>query len=90
MKKFSQVSAIACSLASAYDNATNIGGNGTGRDKAQTYHMAGGKDAKIAMRLNLYDKSIGEGGYEFHGDVVLSVVGAIDKKFFDMGWCFRP
>ena len=52
--------------------------------------MAGGKDAQMAMRLNLYDKSIGVGGHEFHGDVVLSVVGAIDEKLFDMGWCFRP
>ena len=52
--------------------------------------MAGGKDAKMSMKLNLYDKSIGVGGHEFHGDVVVSVAGALDEKFFDMAWCFRP
>ena len=74
----------------AYFKAVNLGGDGTGRDKAQTYHMAGGRDAKMTMKLNLYDKSIGPGGFEFHGDVVVSVVGALDKELFDMGWCFRP
>jgi len=52
--------------------------------------MAGGKADQISLRLNLYDKSVGERGWEFHGDVALSVVDAIDKQWYEMGWCFRP
>ena len=44
----------------------------------------------MSLRLNLYDKDVGELGNEFHGDITLSVAGAFDGKFFDMGWCFRP
>ena len=77
-------------LASAAPDALNIGGDGTGRGKAQTYQMAGGKADAISLRLNLYDKDVGDAGWEFHGDVALSVVDALDKQWYEMGWCFRP
>ena len=52
--------------------------------------MAGGKADAVSLRLNLYDKDVGASGWEFHGDVALSVVGAIDGKAYDTGFCFRP
>ena len=52
--------------------------------------MAGSKEDKMSLRLNLYDKDVGEQGWELHGDVTLSVVDALDKKWSEMGWCFRP
>ena len=78
------------SMAYAAPDARNIGGDGTGRGKAQTYHMAGGKSDAMSLRLNLYDKDVGEDGWEFHGDVALSVVSATDKQWYEMGWCYRP
>ena len=84
------VCALVATIAGGAPDARNIGGNGTGRGKAQTYQMAGGKSDKISLRLNLYDKDVGEMGWEFHGDVALSVVDAVDKQWYEMGWCFRP
>lgn len=90
MKSFGIFAAIAACVSNAAPNAKNIGGDGTGRGKAQTYQMAGGKVDKMSLRLNLYDKDVGDMGWEFHGDVALSVVDATDKKWKEMGWCFRP
>ena len=90
MKRFTLATAVLTAVTEAYFDARNIGGDGTGRDKAQAYHMAGGRDVKVMMQCNFYDKDVKERGFEVHGDVILSVVGASDEKFIDMGWCFRP
>lgn len=42
------------------------------------------------MRLNLYSQQNEQGQVILAGDLVLSVNEVPDKKFFDMGWCFRP
>ena len=77
MKSFTQVCALLVSLTKAvYPEAENIGLSGTGRDQAQTYHMAGSKADSMSLRLNLYDKDVGEFGNEFHGDITLSMAGA--------------
>ena len=84
------VCALVATIAGGAPDARNIGGNGTGRGKAQTYQMAGGKSDKISLRLNLYDKDVGEMGWEFHGDVALSVVDAVDKQWYEMGCASAP
>jgi len=77
-------------LASGAPDGVNIGGDGTKRDKATTYQLAGGRNQKMSYRINFYDKDVGTLGWELHGDVALSVTDAKDKTWFEMGWCFRP
>ena len=57
---------------------------------AQAYQLLGGFSDNLSLRLHLYDKSVGEAGHEFHGDVTLYAVYVEDTKFFDMGFCLRP
>ena len=76
-------------LANGAPNGTNIGGDGTGRDKAQAYQMLGDLEDPVSLRLHLYDKDVGEAGMEFHGDLTMSTVNFEDKKLNDMGFCLR-
>ena len=52
--------------------------------------MAGSQAESIYLRVNFYDKDVGERGWELHGDVILSVNGSDDNSNYNMGWCFRP
>ena len=53
--------------------------------------MFGTKVDALAMRLSLYDREDSESGkMDLHGNLILSVTGAVDSKTFDMGWCYRP
>ena len=40
--------------------AENIGGNGTGRGVAQAYALAGSEESDISLRVNFYDKDVGD------------------------------
>lgn len=81
-------------LAQAYRNALNIGGDGVDEQTAQVYKFFGGFESNMSMVLSVWEQSVivssSETQTEFHGQLYLSVVGATDQTFYDMGFCFRP
>ena len=46
--------------AASAPRGVNIGGNGTGRGVAQAYALAGSEKSDISLRVNFYDKDVGD------------------------------